>query len=151
MEWITNNIANILIFLGIALLAFEVIVLGFTGVIFFFLGLGCLLTGLVIFAGVFPATFSGAIVSVGVLTAISAVGLWKPLKRMQNSTENKDVQSDFLSHSFVLESNIGPDEFGSHQYSGVKWKVKSDQNLAAGTNVEVSKAEVGVLTVVAKS
>lgn len=151
MEWITNNMASILIFLGLALLAIEVLVLGFAGVIFFFLGLGCLLTGLLIFAGLLPATVSGAIVGVGILTMVSAVGLWKPLKRMQNDTDNKDVKSDFLSHSFVLDSNIGPNEYGNHEYSGIEWKVKSAENLTQGTNVEVVKAEVGVLTVVAKT
>ena len=87
---------------------------------------------------------------VGLLTAICTVGLWKPLKRMQNDVDTKDVKSDFQGHSFVLETNVGPNEFGSHHFSGIKWKVKSDESLALGTEVEVVKAEVGKLTVIAK-
>jgi len=151
MEWIVNNMAATLIFIGLALLAIEVAVLGFSVVILFFIGLGCLLTGLLIFAGILPETFSSSLLGVAILTIASAAGLWRPLKKMQDNVEPEDVTSDLIGHSFVLESDISHSNTGRHHFSGIEWKVKSDNEITAGTEVEVVKTEVGELTVATKS
>ena len=151
MEWIVNNMAATLIFIGLALLAIEVAVLGFSVVILFFIGLGCLLTGVLIFVGLIPETFSSSLLGVSVLTIASAVGLWKPLKKMQNNVEPEDVTSDLIGHSFVLESDISHSNTGLHHFSGIEWKVKSDDEISAGAEVEVVKTEVGALTVTTKT
>jgi membrane protein implicated in regulation of membrane protease activity len=151
MEWVVNNMATILIFIGLGLLAIEVAVLGFSIMILFFIGLGCLLTGVLMFVGILPATLSSALLGVAILSIASAAGLWKPLKKMQNSVEPEDVTSDLIGHSFVLESDVSHTETGLHHFSGIEWKVKSEAEIAAGTEVEVVKTEVGVLTVAAKN
>jgi len=142
--------ATILIFVGLALLAIEVAVLGFSVVILFFIGIGCLLTGVLIFFGILPATLSSALSGVAVLTIASAAGLWKPLKKMQNSVEPEEVTSDLIGHSFVLDSDVSHTQYGLHHFSGIEWKVKSESEIAAGTEVEIVKTEVGELTVAAK-
>lgn len=143
--------AAALVFIGLALLAIEVAVLGFSVVILFFIGLGCLLTGALIFAGILPGTLSSSLLGVAILTIASAAGLWKPLKRLQDDVEPKDVTSDLIGQSFVLESDISASNAGLQHFSGVEWKVKSDDEITAGTEVEVVKAEVGELTVARKS
>lgn len=151
MEWITNNMAATLVVTGLALLAIEVAVLGFSVVILFFIGLGCLLTGVLIFVGILPGTLSSSLLGVAILTIASAAGLWKPLKKMQDNVEPKAVTSDLTGYSFFLDSDVSHTTKGLHRFSGIQWKVKSTEEIAAGTEVEVVKIEVGELTVAPKS
>lgn len=149
MTWLTDNIIALLIIVGIVLLAIEVGVLGFSVFLLFFVGLACIGTGLLMALGL-PQTLSFAFGSVAVFSLVFAVALWKPLKKMQNNGIAKDVKGDFIGHSFVLEKDLAVNGHGKHRHSGVDWKVRSDVPLKAGTLVEVTKVEVGELTVAAK-
>ena len=151
MEWLASNLTYVLIFLGLALLVIEVAVLGFSVMVLFFIGLGCLITGILILVGVMPSTLVSALTGVAILSVLSAVVLWKPLKKMQDEVEKTDVKGDLVGYSFVLESDISPREHGSHKYSGIEWKVKSDTPIAAGTEVEVVRTDVGEFRVAAKT
>lgn len=150
MEWILNNLGQVLIFAGLGLLAIEVTVLGFSTFFLFFLGLASLISGILMYMGVVPETAVNALISLAVLTLASALLLWRPLKTMQEQVERKPVQSDLIGYSFALESDIDPAAPGSHRFSGVTWKVKSTEPLNAGTEVEVVRADVGELTVAPK-
>ena len=151
MTWMTDNIPLLLIVLGIALLAIEVGILGFTVFILFFLGLASIATGLLMMIGLLSETLVAAFGGIAVLGLVFAVALWKPLKKMQDSGGHGEVKGDFIGYSFQLATDVGPTEFGSHRMSGVDWKVRSENPLAAGTMVEVVKAEVGMLTVTKKN
>ena len=70
---------------------------------------------------------------------------------MQDNVEPEDVKSDLIGHSFVLDSDISHTNLGAHHFSGIEWKVKSVEEIGAGTEVEVVKTEVGALTVAVKS
>ena len=149
--WLADNFATLLIVLGIALLVIEVAILGFAVFILFFIGLACIVTGLLIAAGVLPDTLTFAFGGVAVFSVAFTFALWKPLKNMQNKGISKDVRGDFIGHSFMLDSGVSPTQFSTHRMSGVNWKVKSKLAIEAGTMVEVVKIEVGELTVVPKS
>lgn len=149
MEWLANNFPTLLIVLGIALLAIEVGLLGFSVFILFFIGLACIVTGLLMLSGLLPATLIAAFGSVALFSLGFAVALWKPLKKLQNSGGAHDVKGDFIGHRFHLEQDVSDRAFGSYRLSGVSWKVRSDGPLQTGTEVEVVKVEVGELTVAA--
>jgi inner membrane protein len=151
MEWISNNLANVLIIIGLGLLAIEVGVLGFSVMVLFFIGLGCLLSGILVFVGVLPETVVSALTSVAILSFLSAVVLWKPLKKLQNEVVESDVKGDLIGHSFILEKDISSQEHGVHNYSGIEWKIKSDDPISAGTEVEVIRADVGEFKVAVKA
>lgn len=151
MEWILNNLGQVMIFVGLGLLAIEVAVLGFSVFFLFFLGLASLVSGLLMYMGIVPETPVSALVSLAALTAASALLLWRPLKTMQEHVDHGQVQSDVIGYSFALDSDIDPATPGNHRFSGVTWKVKSAEPLSAGTEVEVIRADVGELTVVAKA
>ena len=151
MQWATNNFASLLIFAGLALLAIEMLVLGFSVFILFFIGLACLVSGFGMLIGLLPATMIAAFGSVGILSLVFAAVLWKPLKKLQNSGDAHTVRGDFIGHSFVLEQAVSSTEHGRHRHSGIEWKVRSDSMIPAGVEVEVIKAEVGLLTVAAKT
>jgi len=151
MESLTDYLPTLLIFLGLAMLVVEVGVLGFSIMVLFFIGLGCLATGLLMFAGLISSTVANALLFSGLLSLISAVGLWKPLKKMQDSTERKAVTSDLIGHQFTVDADISSATPGEVQFSGVTWKVITDADIKAGSRVEVKHTAVGVLTVQAVS
>lgn len=150
MEVINDNLSEILVFIGLALLVIEVVVLGFSTFVLFFLGLACVLTGAVMYVGIIPESIMSTFVGVAVITAASAGLLWKPLKNMQNKVVRTTAQSDLIGYNFVLQGNVSASERSAHKYSGIEWQVKSKEELVAGTRVEVIKVEVGAFTVVAK-
>ncbi len=147
MESFNGYLPSILIFLGLGMLAIEVGMLGFSIMVLFFIGLGCLATGLLMVVGLVPQSLGGALLGSGLLSLLAAVGLWKPLKRLQDSTERKPVTSDLIGHRFVLDSAVSGKLPGKVRFSGIDWQVVAEQELGAGTEVEVVRTSVGRLTV----
>ena len=150
MTWLTDNFATLLVVLGVALLVIEVGVFGFSLFILFFVGLACILTGILMAVGIMPESLISAFGSVAVLSLALAFSLWNTLKRMQDSGGNKNIKGEFIGHSFMLATAVSATQVSLHRMSGVDWKVKSGVPIAAGTMVEVVKIEVGELTVAPK-
>lgn len=151
MDIILQNLSNIMLVLGIGILILEVTVFGLATFVLLFLGASLLITGLLMHAGILPATIVTALWSNALLTSVLALVLWKPLRNLQNNhIQHKPVENDFNRHEFVLEQDVNAQGGCEHQYSGVRWTVKSEQPLVAGTRVEVVRSDVGVLWVKAK-
>ena len=150
MDWVTANMAESLIILGLVLLAIEIVVLGFSTFVLFFVGLAAVLTGGLLYIEAIPGSMLSALLSIGLITALLAVFLWKPMKSLQGKVEQKKVTSDLIGHSFVLTENVGPGHSPAHRYSGIDWKLLSTETLAPGTEVEVTGVAVGTFTIKAK-
>jgi membrane protein implicated in regulation of membrane protease activity len=150
MNWMSNNLSEILIMAGLALLAIEVVVLGFSTFVLFFVGLAAVVVGGLMTFGILPESMLSALSSVGVLTALLAILLWRPLKSMQGNVERKKVTSDLVGHSFILEEAVSMTKNPAYSYSGIQWKLSSEQELSAGTLVEVTGVAVGKFIVQAK-
>jgi inner membrane protein len=150
MEWLASNFASLLVFFGVVLLVIEVGLLGFSVFILFFVGLACILTGALIMLGLVPETLVAAFGSIALLSVVLAAVLWVPLKKVQNSTDSHSVKGDFIGHSFRLEQDVSSSRYGRYRLSGIEWKVRSELPLNAGDEVEITKVEVGLLTVAAK-
>lgn len=147
MSLFTEHLAETLIVIGLILLAVEILVLGFSTFVLFFLGLAALVTGGLMYISLVPATLFGAMGSMAVLTALLAVLLWKPLKRIQADTAPKEVTSDLIGHRFYLPEALLPGESITYRYSGINWNVRSQEPAAAKQEVEVIKVSVGELQV----
>jgi membrane protein implicated in regulation of membrane protease activity len=143
MGWVNNNLAESLLILGILLLATEVVVLGFSSFVLFFVGCAAVVTAGLLYVGFIPDTMLAAMFSTGLLTALSAVLLWKPLKSIQTDVDTTKVKSDLVGHRFVLVEDVAPELSPEHHYSGINWKLIASENLAAGTRVEVTQVDVG--------
>jgi len=139
--------AESLIIVGLLLLAIEIAVLGFSTFVLFFVGLAAVLTGGLLYVGLIPDSMLSALLSIGVLTALSATLLWKPLKNMQKDVDTKKASSDLIGHRFVLTEEVSLTANPVYRYSGIDWKLKSNQPLNAQALVEVTDVEVGVFTV----
>ncbi|MBR8841824.1 NfeD family protein [Pseudoalteromonas sp. JC3] len=147
MAFLLEHLAQNLVVLGIACLIVEVAVLGFATFVLFFLGLSLVISGGLMYAGMLDQTWLTALWFNALVTTLLAVFLWKPLRRMQDVTDNKEVTSDFAELSFTLEKDLNPDSRIFHTYSGIAWQLKSKQPITAGTPVKVVKKEVGAFWV----
>ena len=148
MSWFTENLVESLLIIGLVLIGIEVLVLGFSTFVIFFVGLAALVSAGLIFIGVIPASVLSAVLSVGVISGLAAVFLWKPLKRMQSSVEKEQVQNDFIGLRFTLEQDLTTSSKVTYRYSGIDWQLQSDEDIKAGTQVEVINTEVGTFKVV---
>ena len=143
MNWVNDNLSESLIIAGLALLVIEVVVLGFSSFVLFFVGLAALVAGGLMALAVVPNSLLSALSSVGVLTALLAMLLWRPLKSMQGKVESKKVTSDLVGHSFILNETVSMTKNPAYRYSGIEWNLSSEQELSAGTLVEVTGVAVG--------
>jgi membrane protein implicated in regulation of membrane protease activity len=150
MDWVSNNLAESLIIVGLALLVVEVVVLGFSTFVLFFVGLAAVITGGLMRIGFLPDSMLAALSSIGVLTALLAIFLWRPLKSMQNNVERKKVTSDLVGHSFILSEAVSMSTNPVYRYSGIDWQLSSEKELSAGTLVEVAGVAVGKFIIQAK-
>ena len=150
MNWISNNLSESLIMAGLAFLVIEVVVLGFSTFVLFFVGLAAVVAGGLMTVGVVPDSMLSALFSVGVLTALSAMILWRPLKSMQGNVESKKVTNDLVGHSFILNDAVSMTKNPVYRYSGIDWNLSSEQELSAGTLVKVTGVAVGKFIVQAK-
>ncbi|CCQ10118.1 Putative activity regulator of membrane protease YbbK [Pseudoalteromonas luteoviolacea B = ATCC 29581] len=147
MEWINSNLPQVLAVAGLVALCIEIVVLGFATFILLFVGLSLLISGLAMYLEFLPHTLEAAFWANAILSGILGVALWKPLKRMQDQKESKEIHSDFAEITFVLDKDIDALEMTNYAYSGITWQVKSHTPLPKGTVVKVTKKEVGVFWV----
>ena len=144
MDWAFNNLAESLLILGILLLVIEIAVLGFSTFVLFFVGCAAVISAGLLYVGIIPDTLLAALLSTAILTALSALLLWKPLKNMQTKVDTTKAKGDLVGHSFILVEDVAPELTPEYRYSGIDWKLKASEHLVAGTQVEVIEAEVGV-------
>ena len=150
MNWVNDNLSESLIIAGLALLVIEVVVLGFSSFVLFFVGLAALVAGGLMALAVVPNSLLSALSSVGVLTALLTMLLWRPLKSVQGKVESKRVTSDLVGHSFILNEAVSMTKNPAYRYSGIEWNLSSEQELSAGTLVEVTGVAVGKFIIQAK-
>lgn len=154
IEYINAHMSGFWVTLGFALLAAEVLVFGFTTIIFLFAGLGALVSGLMMSAGLIPETWIAGTAAFGIATGVISGILWKPLKNMQDRmAPPRKPTSDIVGLEFVLPEGITSTETGVHRYSGIDWKVEIDSSsdaneLAKGDRVQVVSVDVGLMRVI---
>lgn len=136
-----------LLIMGVLLLVVEVIFFGFATFFLLFIGISCLIAGLLMSFSVIPDTALSALSSVSVFSIIIAFGFWKPLRKLQKPDDNNEIEVGLVGHKFILTSDVSPNKSIDYKYSGVNWIVKSLEEIDAGQSVKVIKLEVGVLLV----
>lgn len=136
-----------LLIIGVLLLVVEVIFFGFATFYLLFIGLSCMLTGLLMSVSIIPENTVSALSFVSIFSIIIAAGLWKQLKKMQTPADKNEIEVGLVGHKFELTSDLSPSKPLKYRYSGVDWIVKSSEEINAGQTVKVINLEVGVLLV----
>lgn len=147
MEYISTHLPQTLVVIGLILLAFEVWVLGFSTFVLFFIGVGTIVSGILMALSIIPETFLSSLLATAIISTIVAVFGWKPMKRLQNKVESSSVTNDMIGHQFILADDLSHGKTSQHRYSGIDWQVRAKQPIAAGTEVKIIKMQVGILTV----
>ena len=153
IEYIQTHQSGFWIALGFLLLASEALLFGFSTIIFLFTGIGALLTGLLMGAGILPETWIAGISACGITTGIVSVLLWKPMRKLQDdNVSTQSNSSDLIGYQFVLQEDMSLVNPGYHRYSGVDWKIELDStadvdSLSAGQRVAVVSLDAGIFRV----
>lgn len=141
-----ENIESYLLALGLVLIISELL-LGFSIILLFTLGVSLLITSGLVFLDVFEPSLLNLFIAVSVLDTLLMVLLWKPMKYLQRDKAPQSVKSDLVGNVIELTQDTGPTQPSTVHYSGVTWKVKCNQSLPAGTKVVIEDVEVGSITV----
>lgn len=107
-------------------LVIELGVMGLSGPLLFF-GIASIATGILVHVGVIDGWQSETLV-VGILTAVIALILWKPLKKMQNSRSQTDNSSDMIGLQVPVIDDITK-KTGTVRYSGVNWHARLAEHV----------------------
>ncbi len=121
INYFAENNAQLFYIIAGASLLIDLAVLGLSGPLLFF-AIGSALTGLLIHFGQLSG-WEYQILSLGLLTALSAVVLWPPIKRFQNAGDGTDSSSDMIGKTVPSSSEITHTQ-GLVRYSGVDWSAK---------------------------
>ena len=122
-------------------LLLELGVLGMSGPLIF-VAIGCVATGLLITFKIIHG-WELEFLMVGILTVLSAVGLWKPLKNFQNSGGGPDTSSDMIGKNLPVTFTITHDQ-GRVSYSGIEWQARLDVTISEPIAVAHRALVVGV-------
>lgn len=112
----------------------ELTVLGMSGPLLF-IAIASVITGVLIQFG-FLETLEGQFLTLGLLTAIVALVLWKPMKRFQNTSDGMDNSSDMIGKKVPASCDITPEQ-GKIRYSGIDWNAK----LISNSHIDVIPAK----------
>ena len=119
------------------------------------LAVSSLLVSGALYLGWLPDELWGSLLALAVLAVITALVLWKPLRRLQHNDERLQEDkgiSDFVGTPLVLAGTTSKSQASELLFSGVHWQVKldpdsADTELEAGDSVVISSAQVGLLLV----
>ncbi|NVK25826.1 MAG: NfeD family protein [Gammaproteobacteria bacterium] len=149
--WIFSDVAQGLMAVGVLLAVIDVLAFGFATLFLTLIGLAMLTTGILIQFGILSDQPTYILVAVAIFSAVYALLLWKPLKRLQDIKATNKVKSDLAGMSFVLEQDISIEYPGTYHFSGIDWRVESTSDISRGTEVEVVELQVGVMKVKPKA
>jgi hypothetical protein len=111
-------------------LVLELSIMGLSGPLFFF-AIASAITGVLVGLGIIDG-WAIEVLTVGILSALITLIMWKPLKKLQNSRSKTDESSDMIGLQVTVVDEINHSG-GSIRYSGLNWNAR----LAEEANVEV--------------
>ncbi|KGJ94567.1 NfeD family protein [Colwellia psychrerythraea] len=121
MEYFLENPDHLWYLIAGISFVIELSIMGLSGPLLFF-AIASLTTGILITIG-FIQGWQSEIFTVGILTAVVAAILWKPLKSLQNSKDKTDNSSDMVGLTVLASSEINVSS-GRIRYSGIDWQAR---------------------------
>lgn len=128
--------------LGLLFLALELLTVGF---FFFFLGIGSLLTGLLLLLNI-DLSISAQITSAVLISLGSLLALRNPMKKWFNSNKNGGYH-DFEGTIIEVSTWNSAHQTGTAIFRGTQWQLKSNSQLSAGQQVKILEVD-GITLVV---
>jgi len=122
-------------------LVLELALLGISGPLLF-IALGCVLTGVLVSAGIIYS-WEIELLLVALLSGLGAAVLWKPLKRWQNNGGGPDESSDMIGKELRATFTITQQK-GRVAYSGIEWQARLEASYEEPIAVGDRALVVGV-------
>ena len=133
VQYFLEDHARLLFLLSGISFVIELTIMGLGGPLLFF-AIASFITGTLVSTGVITG-WESEILVVGVLTAIIAVTLWKPLKNLQDKGGGPDTSSDMIGQKVQSSSEV-TSTGGTIRYSGIDWNAQLDANCSADSIAE---------------
>ncbi len=137
--------------IALLLVIVEVAVFGFGTLFLIYAAIGCTVTAILMYIHILPQAIHVAVLSVAIFSLLSAGLLWKCMKQLQRAKRSPGDQPNvFKGLKLRLAQDLHPGNSVVHRYSGIEWQVflaAGEPSMAAGTEVEVIKTEVGRMIV----
>lgn len=143
MEYFLENPDHLWYLIAGISFVIELSIMGLSGPLLFF-ALASLTTGILVSFGI-VGTWQGEVLTVGLLTALIAAMLWKPLKSLQNSKDKTDNSSDMIGLTVAASSEITMTS-GSIRYSGIDWQARLAEEVDIDSITEKSQCEIVAIT-----
>ena len=153
IDWINSNMGTSWFVFGGVLLVIEAFIFGMSTAVLLFAGFGAVITGLLIWVGLVPTTWTASFAVFTVSSVVVTALLWIPFKKLQSEPFQKtDASSDLIGYEFTTDSALSSSTPGTTRYSGIEWKVELDKDavgsvIAAGEKVRVSSVSAGLFRV----
>jgi membrane protein implicated in regulation of membrane protease activity len=130
VNYFSENNAQLFYLIAAISFMLELTVLGMSGPLLFF-AIASVFTAILIHLNLLPS-WEGQFLALGLLTALIAVVLWKPLKRFQNSSDGTDTSSDMIGKEVPSSSEITHIK-GHIRFSGVNWSARLESDCKVGS------------------
>ena len=139
MQYFLDNPAHLWYLVAGISFVIELSIMGLSGPLLFF-AIGSLATGILVSLGMINGWQSEVLI-VGLLTAFTAIILWKPLKKFQNSKDKTDTSSDMIGLKVQASSDISKVS-GSIRYSGIDWPARLADDVNVDSIDEASQCQI---------
>ena len=117
----------------------ELSIMGLSGPLLFF-AIASLITGVLVSLGIING-WQIEVLAIGILTALTALVLWQPLKKFQNTKADTDNSSDMIGLEVPVSADITTTD-GSIRYSGINWNARLAENCAVDTISEPNQCKI---------
>jgi membrane protein implicated in regulation of membrane protease activity len=128
IDYFSANHASLWFLIAGIAFVIELAVMGLSGLVLFF-AIGCFITAILTYFGVLNG-WESEVFSVGLLSCLAAMALWKPLKRFQTKTIPLDNSSDMAGREVPCSESINKSG-GAIRYSGINWPARLDASSDA--------------------
>ncbi len=143
MEYFLENPDHLWYLIAGVSFVVELSIMGLSGPLLFF-AIASLITGILVSAGIVEG-WQSQILSIGLLTALVAAVLWRPLKALQNSKEKTDNSSDMVGLQVIVSADI-TQITGSVRYSGINWQARLADDVSVESICAQSQCEIVAIT-----
>lgn len=147
IDYLQSNHDQLLYVIGAIGLVVELSVMGLSGPLLFF-SIGCLVTGLLVSIGAI-SSWEFEVLAVGILSAVSAILLWKPLKHFQGHKVVQDTSSDMIGQVVPVSEAVTANG-GKVRHSGINWNARLSDTatvdiIDAGTRAKIVAVDGNIL------
>ena len=143
MEYFLENHHHLWYLIAGVSLVIELSIMGLSGPLFFF-AIASFITGILVNIGVISG-WELEIFTVGLLSAIIAALLWKPLKNFQNTKAANDNSSDMVGLHVPASTDITAVS-GTIRYSGINWQARIADECEVASIDEGSQCAIVAIT-----